>query len=110
MRERVLPNFFIVGTGKAGTTSLYNYLRQHPQIYMSPIKEPCYFASEVCPENLAETHLRHIRRMSQQHRNTTGGESLRSFGWLVKEWSDYLRLFENVQNEIAIGEASVVYL
>jgi hypothetical protein len=39
-----LPNFFVVGVPKAGTTSLYHYLSQHPQIYMSPIKEPTYFA------------------------------------------------------------------
>ena len=40
MHATPLPNFFIVGAGKAGTTSLYEYLRQHPQIYMSPVKEP----------------------------------------------------------------------
>jgi len=36
----VMPNFFIIGAGKAGTSSLYHYLGQHPQIYMSPMKEP----------------------------------------------------------------------
>ena len=45
------PNFFIVGAPKAGTTSLYHYLDQHPDIYMSPIKEPCYFSLEARPEN-----------------------------------------------------------
>lgn len=30
--SRVLPNFLIVGTQKAGTTSLYHYLKQHPQV------------------------------------------------------------------------------
>ena len=38
-----MPNFFIVGAQKAGTTSLYHYLDQHPQIYMSPRKEPHFF-------------------------------------------------------------------
>jgi hypothetical protein len=38
-----LPNFFIVGAAKSGTTSLYQYLKQHPQIFMSEVKEPCYF-------------------------------------------------------------------
>ena len=47
MSDGRTPNFFIAGTGKAGTTSLYHYLRQHPQIYMSPVKEPCFFAAEV---------------------------------------------------------------
>ena len=33
------PNFLIIGVQKSGTTSIYNYLGQHPQVYMSPIKE-----------------------------------------------------------------------
>ena len=37
------PNFLVAGVAKAGTTSLYEYLRQHPQIFMSENKEPCYF-------------------------------------------------------------------
>lgn len=40
--NRKLPNFFVVGAPKAGTTSLYYYLDQHPEVYMSPIKEPNY--------------------------------------------------------------------
>ncbi len=38
-----LPNFFILGAAKCGTTSLYHNLKNHPDIYMSPIKEPCFF-------------------------------------------------------------------
>jgi len=38
-----LPNFFILGAGKCGTTSLYHYLKNHPDIYLSPVKEPCFF-------------------------------------------------------------------
>lgn len=38
-----LPNFLIIGAAKSGTTSLYEYLRQHPDIYMSPMKEPGYY-------------------------------------------------------------------
>lgn len=40
------PNFFILGAGKCGTTSLYFYLKQHPEIYLSPIKEPTFFCEE----------------------------------------------------------------
>ena len=39
-----LPTFFIIGAAKAGTTSLHFYLDQHPQIQMSAVKEPNYFA------------------------------------------------------------------
>ena len=37
------PNFFIAGAGKAGSTSLHAYLAQHPDIFMSPFKEPNFF-------------------------------------------------------------------
>ncbi|MCW2988308.1 MAG: sulfotransferase protein [Solirubrobacterales bacterium] len=43
-----LPTFFIIGAAKAGTTSLHFYLDQHPEIGMSTIKEPHFFAG---PEN-----------------------------------------------------------
>src|SRR5262249_47246667 len=43
MAKPVWPNFFIVGAPRAGTTSLYQYLKQAPGIYMSPVKEPHYF-------------------------------------------------------------------
>ena len=39
-----LPNFLIVGAAKSGTSSLYEYLAQHPDIYLCPVKEPCYFS------------------------------------------------------------------
>jgi len=35
----MLKNFLVIGAAKAGTTSLYAYLKEHPQIYMSPLKE-----------------------------------------------------------------------
>jgi hypothetical protein len=39
----VLPNLFVIGAGKAGTSSLHYYLDQHPDIYMSRVKEPYFF-------------------------------------------------------------------
>ncbi len=35
-----LPNFFIVGTAKAGTTSMSQYLNQHPDVFIPPYKDP----------------------------------------------------------------------
>jgi hypothetical protein len=37
------PNFFLVGGAKCGTTSVAQWLAEHPEIYMSPVKEPDYF-------------------------------------------------------------------
>ena len=105
-----LPNFFVVGVPKAGTTSLYHYLGQHPQIYMSPIKEPTYFADELRPENFGEEMRRGERRARESLREYLDGPmTARGFG-LVTEWPDYLKLFRNVNGQTAIGEASVTYL
>ena len=43
----VMPNFLIVGFQKAGTTSVYRYLEQHPEVFVSPIKELNFFSSIV---------------------------------------------------------------
>jgi hypothetical protein len=40
------PNFFIIGAAKAGTTSLYDILYQHPQVYFPFVKEPAYFCDD----------------------------------------------------------------
>ncbi|MGG6238267.1 sulfotransferase family protein [Nodosilinea sp. AN01ver1] len=86
-----LPNFLIVGAAKAGTTSLYQYLAQHPQVYMSPRKEPRYFAPEYYT-----TFYHHAI-----------GNLYREKGLSRQE---YEALFDGVTNEIAIGEASTEYL
>jgi hypothetical protein len=43
----LLPNFLIIGAMKAGTTSLYHYLKQHPQVFMSEPKELHFFVEEL---------------------------------------------------------------
>ena len=45
--EGRLPDFLVIGAAKSGTTTLYHYLRRHPGIFMSPVKEPCFFDPEV---------------------------------------------------------------
>ena len=106
-----LPNFFIVGTGKAGTTSLHSYLRQHPQIYMSPVKEPGYFATEIRAENLSEPLRRHLAVQSRElPKILNDGAPFNPYGWIAGDWQDYERLFQGVNGEKAIGEATAAYL
>jgi hypothetical protein len=106
-----VPNFFMVGAPKVGTTSLYHYLDQHPQIYMSPIKEPHFFAPEMREENF-EPQLR--RRINRETRGLceflSGPMSEKRFGGIVEDWTDYLRLFANAIDEPVLGEASACYL
>lgn len=44
-RKPRLPNFILAGAPTCGTTSLHHYLHQHPQVFMSPVKEPTFFAA-----------------------------------------------------------------
>lgn len=108
----MLPNFFIVGAPKAGTTSLYNYLDQHPGIFMSPLKEPNHFAAEVRPANFAPRLQPQIQREMQTLRAYLDGPmQQKRFSGLVSQWEDYCRLFTNATtHQTAIGEASVCYL
>jgi hypothetical protein len=105
------PNFFIVGAPKAGTTSLYHYLDQHPQIYMCPVKEPCHFAPEVNPKNFSPEYKRQAKYEARAMEAWLRGPRLeKRFSGYVPEWPDYLSLFDAASEEIAIGEASVCYL
>jgi hypothetical protein len=79
------PNLFLIGAPKAGTTSLYEYLRGHPDIYMSSLKEPFYFSPDV-------------------FRGPTG-----RFRYGIDEEA-YLELFAEARDERLVGEASTHYL
>lgn len=105
------PNFFIAGAPKAGTDSLYYALDQHPEIYMSPIKEPCYFSSEIRPENFVpDLQARMHAQLEASRDYIRGSMQQKRFGGIISDWDDYLRLFSGVKDETAIGEGSVCYL
>jgi hypothetical protein len=105
------PNFFIAGAPKAGTDALYYDLQQHPEIYMSPLKEPCYFSSEIRLENFEASHRERTKLQQESTREYVRGPMHeKRFGGIVDEWDDYLRLFAGVKKEKAIGEGSVCYL
>ena len=87
-REIKLPNFLIVGAAKCGTTSLYYYLKEHPEIYMSPVKEPKFITSNFLKFPFAGVGDEEVEKN------------------IVKSFKDYCQLFENVKGEQAIGEAS----
>jgi hypothetical protein len=108
---RRLPNFFLVGAPKTGTTSLCHYLKQHPEIYLSPVKEPCFFAAEMRAENFVREFADSVRASSRALRKYMDGPmSGPNPGGIVTEWNEYLKLFKKVGAETAIGEASVCYL
>lgn len=80
------PNFFIVGAAKAGTTSLHHHLAEHPQIFMSTLKEPHFFSSfSVDPWQM---RLHHV----------------------IRDEARYLSLFTEAGDAPIIGESSASYL
>ena len=46
-KHHSIPNLFVIGAMKSGTTSLHEYLNEHPEVFMSEVKEPGYFAKCV---------------------------------------------------------------
>jgi hypothetical protein len=87
-----LPNFLIIGAAKSGTTSLFAYLGQHPEIFTNA-KEPSFFA------------------LNGQRVHFDGpGDNVGFIRRSVTERSAYEALFDGVTNEKAYGEASVLYL
>lgn len=55
MSNQLLPNFLIVGTAKAATTTIHEYLKQHPNIFMTDWKEPCFFVFKDKPNPVYTT-------------------------------------------------------
>lgn len=87
------PNFFVIGAMKAGTTSLYQYLRQHPSVFMSTVKEPHYFAFP-----------------NSRPVFSGPGDREAADAMLVTDRRKYLALFRGADPGQLSGEASAMYL
>jgi hypothetical protein len=83
----ITPNFLIVGAAKCGTTSLYYYLKQHPDVFMSEIKEPRFLSDRAANPGRGP-----------------GDDSIAQSG--VRSLDDYLSLFKKSTGKKAVGEAS----
>ncbi len=103
------PDFFIVGAAKSGTTSLYHYLRQHPDIYMSPIKEPNFFARDIQTENLRESVKKRVEAENIPQFFKEGMKRVIHRAY-IRDLSDYLQLFAPAKPGQRKGEASPSYL
>ena len=88
-----LPNFIVFGAPRSGTTALYHYLNQHPEIYLSPVKEPEFFAFEG---------------MNLNFQGPGDGERINKVS--TTDLKSYHALFDGVTSEKAIGEMSQIYL
>lgn len=91
-----LPTFLIIGAAKAGTTSLYNYLKVHPQVYMSPVKETNFFALDG--------------KGLEAYWQGYALDPFASSTHAIDTWDKYQLLYQRANGARAIGEASPAYL
>ena len=87
-----IPDFFIVGHSKSGTTALYEMLKRHPEVFMPELKEPMYFARNAPADATSRTR------------------SLTQTGIRTETLEDYLSLFSAARPGQRVGEASTFYL
>jgi len=90
--ERRLPDFFIVGAAKSATTSLYAYLKQHPQIFLPERKEMYFLA---------------FKDRKPQRFKLTDGTFHKKVGCNADE---YFSTYENCPGTYVAGDASTWYL
>jgi hypothetical protein len=95
--QKRIPDFFIVGHAKSGTTALYEMLKQHPQIFMPAYKggagkEPWFFSSD------------------NPHPQRTAERSVAFTGRRAVTMDEYLSLFAAAKPSQRVGEASTSYL
>lgn len=94
--EGRLPDFFVVGAPRSGTTSMYRYLQEHPGIYMSNYKEPSFFACGAAAKEVLGIDERLADDVILERS--------------VLTWDNYLAQFEAALPDQLLGEASPTYL
>ena len=97
-------NLFLVGAMKAGTTSFMNVISQHPQIYVSPIKEPNFFIEELPPELYDPSRFFNLKKYFEEDFPNPLHIAH------IKKVEDYQKLFSFQKGEKYIAEGSTMYL
>ena len=93
------PNFILIGAAKSGTSSLYNYIKQHPSVYVSPVAKTNFFVSDFVDGKAKVEDLDFT------------SEQIDKLNFPITKEEDYQQLFANVSTDkIALGEISPMYL
>jgi sulfotransferase family protein len=79
------PDFFIVGAPRCGTTAMFLYLKQHPELFLPEVKEYLFFGTDLNP---------------RYHDPTS----------YTRNREKYLSLFAGVRGEKRVGDGTVLYI
>ena len=93
--NKVIVDFFVIGVARGGTTSLYNYLQQHPGIFLPKVKE-CNFFSDV--ESLDKEVYLDPEEGKDYHMK------------IIQTEKGYRQLFLKAKNDQLKGEVSPSYM
>lgn len=105
---KTVPDVFLVGAAKAGTTSIYNYFKKHPDIFVSPIKEPNFFSTDILTENFSAIYKKNTFLDVDNYFSQNELPDIQlSF---VRKAEQYERLFEKASNGQLKAECSTSYL
>lgn len=100
--------FYIVGAAKSGTTSLYHYLDKHPDVFMSPIKEPHYFCKDIRCKNFSQDYRKQVFFDTKKYLSKPVLEK-KHIAYL-ENIEEYIQLFREREDESIVGEISTGYL
>lgn len=103
-----IPNFFIVGAVKAGTTALCNFFEQHPDVLMCPIKEPFFFAKDLRLKNFSNEYQE--KNFLNVTEYLSKPELKKKHIAFIESEADYKQLYRDRDNQAVVGEASAGYL
>jgi hypothetical protein len=103
-------NFFIIGAAKGGTTAVYSKLSAHPAVFLSPLKEPNFYAAaEIDPASFSPAFRANTPDDLDAYFSHRPLAS-RQIGF-VRNPQHYAALFKGVTpKHQVVGEASTTYL
>lgn len=105
------PNFFIVGAPKSGTTALYTWLRKNPAIFMPSLKEPKFFAADICHHQRRVTTLPEYLALFKEARVNVIGEAStcylasRRAPFAIREFCPEARIIVLIRNPVDVMQA-----
>jgi hypothetical protein len=102
-------NFFVVGAAKGGTTTVFERLNSRPDVYLSPLKEPNYYSTDIDVSKFS-AEFRANTRLDLTEYFSTSPLPILQIGF-VRDSKQYASLFENAPSDVLIkGECSTSYL